>query len=678
MALAPALVPIAGAATVGIVAFGAGLASAAGAAAVAVLAFQGVGDALKAVNDFSLEPTAEGFEKMQAAMDQLGPAGQDFVTFLQEMRPQIHQLQDLAQAGLFPGLTEGLDELTANMPIAERFVSNFADTMGELAGDAGDRLNDPWWQDFFSYISTSGPQILSNFTRATGNVVEGLAGMLQAFDPLTQGFSEGLLGMSRDFAAWGRGLSETQGFQNFIDYIRETGPQVLATLGSLGGALVELVQAAAPIGGVALKGLELIGDAIGAVADSSVGPGLIAAAAGLAALSRGIALFNAANGSALAGLFGSSGSLTRGLPAASSAFTLFGSSVGAASKQLGTFGPTLKSSAVGGSFQKLAKYVGSASTATGAFTKVSTRLKTALTGAAPAVAGVAGALLLMDRSSRDSADSLGDLESIAGGALLGFAVGGPIGAAIGGGAGLLLELATASDAVQDGLTGVRTSLSSTPSDFEGTFTQIENTTGAIEDLKAAAASTPSGKAVGAGLFATREIAAASDELEQLSAGAVASRQAMSDLSKATGGGAIDTSDLEALTTSAEQLAPAFEQAGYSLDALLAAKALAVNVGGDDTFAGSLIGDFAEAGMDQAVADLEAFVRQTDSVAGQTKTATDAFFGLSASALTAGQSAEAWVQRCRPSVVTTSRLIVPRWRTRSRWILLARRSTRLAG
>lgn len=64
-----------------------------------------------------------------------------------------------------------------------------------------------------------------------------------------------------------------------------------------------------------------------------------------------------------------------------------------------------------------------------------------LGGAAKAGAGIAG-IGLMTSAADDSTGALKTLKSVGGGALTGFAVGGPIGAAIGGAAGLLLDLTT--------------------------------------------------------------------------------------------------------------------------------------------------------------------------------------------------------------------------------------------
>lgn len=307
LALGPALVPIAATATPALAGLASQLGFAATAAGVSVLAFQGVGDALKEVNEYAIEPTQENFESMREALDKLGPAGQDFVMFLQSIRPELQGLQDIAQEGLLPGAQEGIEELMELMPQVEGIIREVSSAVGDLIAEAGDNLNDPRWRDFFEYLETEARPQLEHLGRTFGNVFEGLANMWMAFDPLSDNFSSSLLQMSRDFRDWSDTLAESDGFREFVNYIEENGPRVWEALGATANAIIELVEAAAPVGSVALPIIEALADLLAIIADSPAGPTLVATAAGLSAVSRAVALYNAANGSALAGFLGKAG-----------------------------------------------------------------------------------------------------------------------------------------------------------------------------------------------------------------------------------------------------------------------------------------------------------------------------------------------------------------------------------
>lgn len=104
-------------------------------------------------------------------------------------------------------------------------------------------------------------------------------------------------------------------------------------------------------------------------------------------------------------------------------------------------------------FKKLSGIFGGASTALSGFTgkmKDAKSRTAALKSAARSAAG-AGGLLLLTKGISEADSSLGLLESTAGGALLGFSLGGPWGAAIGAGAGALSRLWTANEKVRESL-----------------------------------------------------------------------------------------------------------------------------------------------------------------------------------------------------------------------------------
>jgi hypothetical protein len=293
LALGPALVPIAAAGVPAIAGLTLQLGLAAAAGGTALLAFNGVGDGLKALNAYQLEPTAKNFAKLNDALDKLGPAGQEFVLSLDKMTPKFHELQALAEQGLLPGVTEGLNELMDLMPQAREMVGTFSSTLGTLAAEAGDNLNDPRWVDFFDYIDQTAGPVLLEMGRTFGNLTEGIATTLKAFDPLSRDFSTGFLDMSRSFNDWSQGLDDSQGFQDFVDYVQTNGPKAMDALGSLAGALIELVEAAAPVGSALLPVISGLADGLAAIADSPVGPVLISTAAAIGVLGRSMAVLKA-------------------------------------------------------------------------------------------------------------------------------------------------------------------------------------------------------------------------------------------------------------------------------------------------------------------------------------------------------------------------------------------------
>ncbi|AIY15849.1 hypothetical protein GUY44_07375 [Pimelobacter simplex] len=286
--LGPSAVPIAGIAVPAVT----GLASQLGFAAIAGVSFvgamQGVGDALKAVETARLEPTAANLEKAEAAMSNIGPDARKFVTEFQKLRPVLREMRDSAAAGWFPGLTEALDDLERLAPKLGDISQAIGERGGSLIAEGADQLAGPEWEEFWDFVEHNAPDAIDDLFRTLGNLTKGLAELWMAFDPTNDKFGEWLLEQSRDFAKWSEELSGTNGYREFIDYIDTNGPRVADAAGALADAILQIIEAVAPLGGPSLKIIELFGDAVSAIADSDLGTPILAGVAALALYSRGL------------------------------------------------------------------------------------------------------------------------------------------------------------------------------------------------------------------------------------------------------------------------------------------------------------------------------------------------------------------------------------------------------
>jgi phenylpyruvate tautomerase PptA (4-oxalocrotonate tautomerase family) len=79
---------------------------------------------------------------------------------------------------------------------------------------------------FFSYLNTSAAPMLVNITKSVGNFIQGILSMMVAFGPLSDATSKGFLAMSESFATWAAGLGESKKFQAFMDYVNENMPKI--------------------------------------------------------------------------------------------------------------------------------------------------------------------------------------------------------------------------------------------------------------------------------------------------------------------------------------------------------------------------------------------------------------------------------------------------------------------
>lgn len=283
-AIGPSIVPISAVAIPALT----GLASSFGFAAIAggtmIGAFQGIGDALKAVNKAAIEPTAANIDAARLAMKQISPEARKFVKELRSFQPELKHLRDTAAAGMFPGMAEGLDQLSGALPKVERIVAAVSGELGDIASSTGKSLGGERWTEFFDFLAAEAPKALSDMASGIGNVAHAFAELWMAFGPLNSSFSSWLVHSTADLDKWASGLSKTQGFQEFVAYIQTNGPQVAATMGAIANAVLQIVEAAAPIGGPVLKGIEGLANAIAKIADSDIGTPLFGMVAALSAL----------------------------------------------------------------------------------------------------------------------------------------------------------------------------------------------------------------------------------------------------------------------------------------------------------------------------------------------------------------------------------------------------------
>lgn len=292
--LGPGLIPIA---AVGVQALG-GLTAAATAAAVAggaaVVAFQGVGEAVSAVDAYQLEPTTANFEKMQAAMKAIGPEARTFVKEFQAFQPVLTEIRDSAAAGLFPGLTASLNDFARLGPRVGNLLETVGGELGDIIGDSAQSLASNRWGGFLKFLREELPDALRSTSNIMGDLAHGAAMMFKSFDPGNDSFLSWLEGVADGFDKWSVSSEGRDSIADFLEYARESGPEVAELFTSLVGAFAAIVKAAAPLGGTVLTGLTAVANMVEKIAESDMATPLLAAVAALRIYSRVAGLATAA------------------------------------------------------------------------------------------------------------------------------------------------------------------------------------------------------------------------------------------------------------------------------------------------------------------------------------------------------------------------------------------------
>lgn len=134
--------------------------------------------------------------------------------------------------------------MTAFGPLAEKTAQGFLSMSKGFATWAAGLSKSAKFQAFVNYINENMPKIRAIFRDA----LAGITYFFAAFGPLSADMMTSLQTMMGKFKEWSASLTENQGFQNFIGYIRDNAPKVITLIGNLTTFLVNMGVALAPMG----------------------------------------------------------------------------------------------------------------------------------------------------------------------------------------------------------------------------------------------------------------------------------------------------------------------------------------------------------------------------------------------------------------------------------------------
>lgn len=461
--LGPALIPIVAEAVPLTAALGANLGFIAAGGGTAVLALHGVGTALTAMNKYALDPTDSNLKALNLALDKLPPSAQRLVLELHRLTPEFEHLQRVAADEFLPGLGDGIRSAANDLPILEHGIHGISTELGDLARDAGKSLDSRQWRPFLRFVGREAPSALDDMARATGHIAHGVAGLVMSFDPLTDDVDQGILNLAKDFDKWATSVGRTQGFEDFLEYVRTNGPRILDLLGTTADTLIDVGTAVAPLGGPTIDILTHLLQVIDAIASSDLGTPLFGALVAFRLYARVAQLAGVQVETSFKGMAAAPRQMGTGLSELTEKTTRWSrttiADIQAVTRAYATAGRASLTSPT----RPLAM----------SQERLRSRLGTAFKGGA-AAAGIA-------LVASGAADEIG-LTNSASLALAG-SLAGPVGAAVGGAIGFTLDLAHANDDLTDSLNKARQAAdgSSASIDFAGQQQSLDDLTGATRD-----------------------------------------------------------------------------------------------------------------------------------------------------------------------------------------------------
>jgi len=270
LAISPAVVPALAAVSAGamglVSAFGAAGVAAAGFGAVTVGVLKDVFEASEELTEAQEEleqaDTAKerkkALEKQEEALSGLTKEQKKAVLALQDFKKFWERFTKSFEKPVVEMFAESLKVLKDLLEKLRPAIEGAAKASNTLLKTLGQSLKTKDVQDFFNWLSRSAEPSLVAFGKVLGNVLRGVMNLMVAFDPMGQALMDWLVKSTKAFADWSAGLSKTEGFAKFIDYVNINLPALNGLFKNLFKIIGELIKLLAPIGTVALWSLAIL------------------------------------------------------------------------------------------------------------------------------------------------------------------------------------------------------------------------------------------------------------------------------------------------------------------------------------------------------------------------------------------------------------------------------------
>ncbi len=209
----------------------------------------------------ALSETSTAAEGVSDAFAKLGPAGRRFAIFIDGLRGQMRTLRDELQNGLLPGVEDSISRiLSQNGPLLQTFMRNMGNTLGNLFREFGTLMTSPQWQGLWATFNEYAPTFVEQFTHVAFAMLTFFGELFQGLAPYAERFGNALVNLANDSAEWIAAFTNSQTFQDIMDWLFENGPVIFEHLLSIARAAINLLVALEPLGMVILGAIGHIAD----------------------------------------------------------------------------------------------------------------------------------------------------------------------------------------------------------------------------------------------------------------------------------------------------------------------------------------------------------------------------------------------------------------------------------
>ncbi|WP_327322260.1 peptidoglycan DD-metalloendopeptidase family protein [Streptomyces sp. NBC_01210] len=239
-------------------------------------------------------------DEYQRALAKLTPSQRelyDSIAGPRGIKSAFDAWQKSLQPATLPIFTRAVDGAKASLPGLTPLVLAASSAIKTLMDKASAELKTPFWQGFKKDIAESAKPAIVGLGVAFGNVLKGMAGVIDAFLPHMDGISSTMQRITGRFADWAKNLKGSPEFEGFLQYVKDNGPPLAEFLGKILTAMLDFSKAVAPLSTALFKVVGPLFDAISWLATEM--PGLVQTLWVLYAVNKAITLGMAAFGIAM-------------------------------------------------------------------------------------------------------------------------------------------------------------------------------------------------------------------------------------------------------------------------------------------------------------------------------------------------------------------------------------------
>jgi hypothetical protein len=214
-------------------------------------------DLTKAVRDSTtaMEKQGSAASAFQEKMAMLPPAAQKFVRVLLSLKPRFDELRQVAAKGFFPGAEEGLRRIMGRFGVVRRIVGGTASELGKIAAKAGRQFSSIGWAKDLGRLGRFNTRVIGRMGDSALNLADAFRHVLISARPFLSWLSKGVEHFTEWIDSEAEAGRKTGALARFFDRTRNVMELLKPILKGVGGALLNIGEAARPLGNEILDSL---------------------------------------------------------------------------------------------------------------------------------------------------------------------------------------------------------------------------------------------------------------------------------------------------------------------------------------------------------------------------------------------------------------------------------------